>query len=554
MVKHNNVGYTKILNDNVENEAETNTGTSDAQDHQDSYSEVSSKRNRNMSYLQELEEVPQGRHLGLFSTIVLFVSRIVGSGIFATSSGIYQDVGGSPFLFFLAWTFAAILSFSGLYVYLELGSLVPRSGGTKVFLEFIYEKPYMLASVVFLIYSVMFGFNMLNSLVFGEYFLHAIGVKASEFQSRMTGLLCVYVAACIHGISYNSGVMVQNVIGGMKLVLLFVMVITGFYLVFLPSSITHIESNFNWDDFFRIKTNASAATFASAIIKATFSFYGWNSAHTVSNEIKDPTRTFKIAGPVSLGIVTIAYFFTNLAYIVVITDDELIHSGQLIGSLLFEKVFGYKVGKQFLTFSVALCAAGNIFVVLYTISRVSQEVFREGFLPYSKFMASNWPFGAPLPTLILSCTLSTLVILAPKGDLYNYFIALEGYPNQIFLGLTALGTLIIRKRYPDVRAPIRSSLTGTVFLLLITIYLIVFPFVSRTSPNPKGLENWPSYAVVAVLCLSGCVLYWVIMFSFLPWYYGYNLVPKEVELKDGLVVKEWTKNYENFSVSLDFID
>lgn len=506
------------------------------------------------SQLRELEEVPQGRHLGLFSTIVLFVSRIVGSGIFATSSGIYQDVGGSPFLFFLAWFLVAALSFSGLYVYLELGSLVPRSGGTKVFLEFIYEKPYMLACVVFLIYSIMFGFNMLNALVFGEYFLHSIGIKADEFHTRLTGLLCVYFAAAIHGISYSHGVRAQNIIGALKLLLLLIMVLTGLYLVLMPSSISHIHSNLHWDDFFKTKTSMTSSTFAGAIIKASFSFSGWNSAHTVSNEVKDPIRTFKIAGPVSLIIVTVAYMLTNLAYIVVIPHDEIVNSGQLIGSLLFEKVFGHKVGKQFLTLSVALCASGNIFVVLYTISRVSQEVFREGFLPCSNFMASNWPFGAPLPTLVLSCTLTTLVILAPKGDLYSYIIALEGYPNQVFLGLTAFGIFIIRKRSPELRAPIRASLMGTVFLLLITLYLTISPFTSSKSPNPKGLENWPSYAVVAILCLGVCVSYWIVMFRLLPYVFGYRLTSKEVELSDGLIVKKWVKTYGDIPVDLDFID
>ena len=43
--------------------------------------------NEDVLFLQDLEDVPQGRHLGLFSTIVLFVARMVGSGIFATSSG-----------------------------------------------------------------------------------------------------------------------------------------------------------------------------------------------------------------------------------------------------------------------------------------------------------------------------------------------------------------------------------------------------------------------------------------------------------------------------------
>lgn len=69
-----------------------------------------------------ITEVPQGRHLGIFSTMVLFVSRMVGSGIFATPSRIFVNCGGNPLLFFAIWTLAALVAYSGLYVFLEFGS------------------------------------------------------------------------------------------------------------------------------------------------------------------------------------------------------------------------------------------------------------------------------------------------------------------------------------------------------------------------------------------------------------------------------------------------
>ncbi|KAK7680965.1 hypothetical protein QCA50_016018 [Cerrena zonata] len=80
----------------------------------DDYTRPSTELNGNITYLAELEESPQGRHLGVFSTLVLFISRILGSGFLAVSSGIYEDCGGSPFYFLLAWIIAAILAFSGL--------------------------------------------------------------------------------------------------------------------------------------------------------------------------------------------------------------------------------------------------------------------------------------------------------------------------------------------------------------------------------------------------------------------------------------------------------
>ena len=104
-----------------------------------------------------------------------------------------------------------------------------------------------------------------------------------------------------------------------------------------PQSITGIENQLEWDRVFEVRSSASVLTFASAIIKASFAFSGWNSVHTVANEIKDPVRTLKIAGPVSLTIMAVTYFIANLAYLIVIPSDELANGSTLAGSILFTK-------------------------------------------------------------------------------------------------------------------------------------------------------------------------------------------------------------------------
>lgn len=495
----------------------------------------------NLGFLQEPEDSPQGRHLGLLSTIVLFVSRILGSGFLAISSGMYNDCGKSPFLFLLSWMVASVLAFSGLYVYLELGSLIPRSGGSKAFLEFIYDRPFMMMSVIISLYSVMFGFTLLNLLVFGEYFLHALGIETSPFRTRLTGLVLLYIVCAFHGVSVRHGVKVQDFLGVMKLGLAAVIIATGLYVNVLPYSITHLKFELKTSSFFGAKDSVSYSSFASAIIKATFAFSGWNSVHTVTNEIKDPVRTLKIAGPVALSIITITYIAINLTYLAVIPSDEISSSGELIGSILFEKVFGYHIGKQFLTLSAAVCTGGNVFVVLYTISRVSQEVFREGFLPNSQFMASNWPWGAPLPTILLSCFISTMIIvLCPEGDVYSYVVSLESYPQQVFIMLCAVGIFIVRRRFPSVKAPIRSTYLGTTLVILISGYLIVLPIVG-SNPNPKGTEDWIPYTYLGMFCLFLCFFYWCCMFKLGPQYGSYTLFAEEIQQEDGLVVKKWAK-------------
>ncbi|ODV61280.1 amino acid transporter [Ascoidea rubescens DSM 1968] len=493
--------------------------------------------------LSSLEELPQGRNMGLFSTILLFISRIVGSGIFATPASIFISCGGSPFLFFLAWIIAAIITFSGLYIYLELGSLMPRSGGTKVFLEVIYYKPTYLISVVFSLYSVLFGFVITNAIIFGEYFLYSCGFD-NENQSknpRYVGVLLTLITTLIHGYSVKTGILINNIVGSLKLILLFIMTLTGFFVLVFPQSITKIDNQLTWSNFFQNQRTVTLSSFSAGIFQAIFSFSGWNNVHTVASEIKNPVKTLNLAGPVSLIIILISYFFTNIAYLKVVPHDEIFNSGQLIGSLLFEKIFGYKIGRQLLTMSVALSAGGNVFVVLYAISRMNQEVFREGYLPFASLMASNKPFGAPLPALLLSLFITTFFMLVPPAgnDVYSYIVNLESYPFQLFMILVAIGVLILRKRFPKIKAPVQASYFGIFITVILSVVLAIAPFTAN-DPN-NNIKGFPSYSLMSIIILLACVLYWFGFFIVLPYLGKYTLRPENRVQEDGLVVKEWVK-------------
>ena len=54
--------------------------------------------------------------------------------------------------------------------------------------------------------------------------------------------------------------------------------------------------------------------YATAMFKILFSYSGWQNANYVLNEVKNPIRTIKIAGPLGLGITSALYIFANIAY------------------------------------------------------------------------------------------------------------------------------------------------------------------------------------------------------------------------------------------------
>lgn len=79
---------------------------------------------------------------------------MVGTGIFSTPSSIITGV-GSVGAALLLWILGFVISFCGLFVWLEYGCLFPRSGGEKVYLEAAYPRPRYLATTLFGVQAVL---------------------------------------------------------------------------------------------------------------------------------------------------------------------------------------------------------------------------------------------------------------------------------------------------------------------------------------------------------------------------------------------------------------
>lgn len=54
--------------------------------------------------------------------------------------------------------------------------------------------------------------------------------------------------------------------------------------------------------------------YATATFKVLNAYAGWSNVNYVMNDVKNPVRTLKIAGPLGLGICAIFYLLANVAY------------------------------------------------------------------------------------------------------------------------------------------------------------------------------------------------------------------------------------------------
>lgn len=298
-----------------------------------------------------------GRKIGWSSAYILIMSRVIGSGIFSMPGVILQNV-GSPGLALSLWFVGALVAWAGLAISIEYGAMLPRSGGTKVYLEYTYRKPRFLASILVAAHAVLLGFTASNCIVFAKYTIYALGTEPTDFavKSLAVGLLSVIVF--IHSCFYRTGIYLQNLLGWIKIVLTLVMIVTGIAVLFRKPRETSTwtdpwaDSNWEWN------------TLSTAFFKVLYSFTGLENLNNVLNEVKNPIRTVKSVGPVGLFTACIMYVLINIAYLSVVPLEEVKQSRELIAALFFDKLgFGHSV----LPSMIALSAAGNVMVVTFSL-------------------------------------------------------------------------------------------------------------------------------------------------------------------------------------------
>ncbi|KAF5010137.1 hypothetical protein FDECE_3683 [Fusarium decemcellulare] len=477
-----------------------------------------------------------GRTLSWQSAYILVISRAVGSGIFATPGAIVQSV-GSPGLSLLLWVVGAAIAACGLAVSLEYGCMLPRSGGEKVYLEFTYRRPRLLASTLFALYAVLLGFTASNCIIFSQYTLFAFGMDdANDVLRKGLAVGLLTFVTIVHGVFPKTGVKIQNVLGWIKIGIILFMILSGFYVViFRPDvgTVPHtgqLSWDHLWDD-----SSWNWGVIATSLFKVFYSYAGLDNVTNVMNEVKNPVRTLRSVALTALATACGMYFLINVAYFLVVPIDEIRGSGELIAALFFERLFGENFGRIILPLAVALSAIGNVMVVAFAMARMKQEIARQGFLPYSELLSSSRPFNSPLGGFFIHYIPSFLVmVLPPSGAIYSFILEIDGYAAQLIGLAAAVGLVKLRFERPDLKRPFKAWIPAVVVKIILGCALLAAPFFRP--PEDKGGMFYATYAIVSLsICVLG-VIYWYFWTIAIPRWRGTKLEEETKVLGDGTTI------------------
>ncbi|KAK4199065.1 putative permease [Triangularia verruculosa] len=503
---------------------------------------------------------PEERKLGTWSTAFLIINRVVGAGIFSTPSSIILSINSVGMTLLL-------------FVYLEYGTALPRSGGEKVYLERVYRRPRYLATCIFAVQFVFFAISTANSISFSAYLVRAargssstddnylrsqqlqpnIGDPEDERQWLIRGIAvaAITVVCLIHAFAPRWGIWLSNGLGAFKLILLSLLVCTGFAALAgktaSPRPNPSNFSSFHGPDMTTTNTRTvdgssplmaqEAAGYALGLLQVLYSYGGWENANYVLTEVRNAPTTLRRAAPIAISIVTVLYVLANIAYFSAMTKDQMANSRVVVAAQFFENVWGKSPFVQrVLPLFIGFSSLGNVFAQSFAMPRVKQELAKEGVLPWSRFWASDWPFNAPSGAIFLHWIVTTVFILASQtSDVYTFVTNVFVYSSNWIKILLAVGLVYLNftpsERWAEQRTTFRSSPLLTIFWTVSLLFVQAATFI----PNQVFTTERLPYYVVPTLGTSLLAIgtaYWLIWAKVLP-AFGYHIQHEIVQMPDG---------------------
>ena len=174
-----------------------------------------------------------------------------GSGIYVTPAIILKST-NSVGISLLLWAFGALIALSSLLVWLELGlsipkfevpdristyagregdsitRSVPRNGGEKNYLEYIYKLPKLRTTCVYGFVFVLLGNMSGNSIALGLYVMEAADIDEHPSAVRGVAIGSLTVACLLHASWRKGGIIVNNFLAIIKVLILLAVIIIGF--------------------------------------------------------------------------------------------------------------------------------------------------------------------------------------------------------------------------------------------------------------------------------------------------------------------------------------
>ena len=460
--------------------------------------------------------------LGLFTTIMMVVGGVIGSGIFR-KPGVMAAQVGSPELLLGVWVLAGVLTLFGALTNAEIASMIPETGGQYVYFERMYG-PFFAFLYGWAVFAVMqCGSIAAVAYVFAEYATQFVrlpefsaGVAAWSFHLPFIGDVAplkeigikglaaalILLLTAINYVGVRFGGHVQNIFTVAKVAAMLLLVLGSFWLptggavanFTTPSAEIHLSGL------------ALVAGIVAALQGAFWAYDGWNKLTYIAGEVKEPQRNIPLGLLRGMLIVTAIYLLMNVAYAYVLPIDQMAKS-KLVAAEVAERCFAG--GGRWIAAAVMVSTFGTANATILASARVYFSMSRMNVFP--RALGRVHPrFRTPAASLVVQGVWSALLLFSGTFDTLTDMLI---FVSWVFYAAGAYGVFVLRRTAPDAPRPYKVPgypVVPWIFIVFAALYLLfsiyndIATYQAAVAAGKPALIN---SALGTVLVLIGAPIY-----------------------------------------------
>jgi APA family basic amino acid/polyamine antiporter len=434
---------------------------------------------------------------------------MIGVGPFITLPLLLGAMGGSQAM--LGWVCGAVLALCDGLVWAELGAAMPEAGGTYRFLRAIYPGQAGRFLAFLFVFQLMFSapLSVASGCIglgqYATYLAPSLGSHTLRGAWWVVGpatavaiaavvLALILLSRNLTGLRVVSYVLWCTVIATIGWILVTALVYGHLAMAFdMPPGAFHLNRGF-------------FSGLASAMLIATYDFWGYYNITFLGAEVRDPARTIPRAILISIGFVALLYLALNVAVLAVVPWRPLIGlkdlgARQALISFFIQTAYAPQFGAaagailgKLAAALVMVTAFASVFSLLLGYSRIPFAAARDDNF-FRAFGRLHRAGGFPKVSLLYLGGAAILFCFLSLGQVIAALVVLRIVVQFL---LQHVGVMVLRYRQPELRRPFRVWL----YPLPPVAALLGFGYILVGRPNYQR-----ELAFAAAVALLGCAAY-----------------------------------------------
>ncbi len=425
------------------------------------------------------EQTELKREVRLFGGISILAGIMIGSGIFYIGGIVLLRSGMSQGLALLVWILGGLVTLMSGICFAELGAMMPRAGGTYVYLREAYGErvAFMSGFSNFILGSS--GSNAALAVAFCSAIASLIPESAfagSDLIQKALAIFMVIFLTIVNVYGIKLGSTVQNVFMVLKMLPIALIIICGLFmgtespdLSLTPKAVSGVS------------IAAVVGMMAYGVVATMWAYEGWTNLNGIAEEIKEPKKNLPLAIIGSIIGVTAVYLLFNFAVYRVVPYDtivSMVDSGNYyLGTEAASRVFG-GAGGIIVAAAMILAIFNSLNGCVMVFPRTYYAMARDG--AFFKSLAKLHPtYKTPVNALIVSAVVSIVLICTRN---LSELTSLVAFCGMIFNSLVFYSVIIFRKKFPDMKRPYK--VWGYPVLIYLAILIMIGLAINTLIEDP----------------------------------------------------------------------